>query len=50
MGYASIINLRLATEEGADINGNIAAAKATGIPYGALHDQLLASFRSPRPL
>ena len=33
MGYASIINLRLATEEGADVEGNIAAAKAAGIPY-----------------
>ena len=33
MGYASIINLRLATEEGADIDGNIAAAKAASIPY-----------------
>jgi protein tyrosine phosphatase (PTP) superfamily phosphohydrolase (DUF442 family) len=33
MGYVSIINLRLATEEGADIDGNIAAAKAAGIPY-----------------
>jgi protein tyrosine phosphatase (PTP) superfamily phosphohydrolase (DUF442 family) len=33
MGYASIINLRLATEDGADIDGNIAAAKAAGIPY-----------------
>src|SRR5919205_4526430 len=33
MGYASIINLRLATEQGADIDGNIAAAKAVGIPY-----------------
>jgi protein tyrosine phosphatase (PTP) superfamily phosphohydrolase (DUF442 family) len=33
MGYASIINLRLATEEGADIEGNIVAAKAAGIPY-----------------
>ena len=33
MGYASIINLRLASEEGADIAGNIAAAKAAGIPY-----------------
>lgn len=33
MGYASIINLRLASEEGADIEGNIAAAKAAGIPY-----------------
>ena len=33
MGYASIINLRLASEEGADIEGNTAAAKAAGIPY-----------------
>jgi protein tyrosine phosphatase (PTP) superfamily phosphohydrolase (DUF442 family) len=33
MGYASIINLRLSTEEGADVDGNIAAAKAAGIPY-----------------
>jgi len=33
MGYASIINLRLATEPGADIDANIAAAKAAGIPY-----------------
>jgi protein tyrosine phosphatase (PTP) superfamily phosphohydrolase (DUF442 family) len=33
LGYASIINLRLATEEGADIDGNIAAAKAASIPY-----------------
>ena len=33
MGFASIINLRLATEEGADIDGNIAVAKTTGIPY-----------------
>jgi protein tyrosine phosphatase (PTP) superfamily phosphohydrolase (DUF442 family) len=33
MGYASIINLRLATEEGADIDGNIAAAKTAGIRY-----------------
>jgi protein tyrosine phosphatase (PTP) superfamily phosphohydrolase (DUF442 family) len=33
MGYASIINLRLATEPGADIDANIAAAKAVDIPY-----------------
>lgn len=33
MGYASIINLRLATEQGADIEGNTAAAKAVAIPY-----------------
>ena len=33
MGFASIINLRLASEEGADIEGNVAAAKASNIPY-----------------
>ena len=33
MGYASIINLRLATEQGADIEGHTAVAKAAGIPY-----------------
>ena len=33
MGYASIINLRLATEQGADIDANVAAAKVAGIPY-----------------
>jgi protein tyrosine phosphatase (PTP) superfamily phosphohydrolase (DUF442 family) len=33
MGYASIINLRLATEQGADIDANIAAAKTAAIPY-----------------
>jgi protein tyrosine phosphatase (PTP) superfamily phosphohydrolase (DUF442 family) len=33
MGYASIINLRLATEQGADIDANIATAKEVGIPY-----------------
>src|SRR5262245_61420839 len=33
MGYASIINLRLATEPGADIEANSAEAKAVGMPY-----------------
>jgi uncharacterized protein (TIGR01244 family) len=33
MGFASIINLRLATEQGADIDTHIAAAKAAGVPY-----------------
>jgi protein tyrosine phosphatase (PTP) superfamily phosphohydrolase (DUF442 family) len=33
MGYASIINLRLATEPGADIEVHTAAAKTAGIPY-----------------
>ena len=32
-GYGAIINLRLATEEGADIPGHTAAAKAAGIRY-----------------
>jgi protein tyrosine phosphatase (PTP) superfamily phosphohydrolase (DUF442 family) len=33
MGYASIINLRLATEPGADVEAHAAAAKAAGIRY-----------------
>ena len=33
MGYASIINLRLATEPGADIEQHTAVAKSVGIPY-----------------
>jgi uncharacterized protein (TIGR01244 family) len=33
MGFASIINLRLATEPGADIEGEAAAAKAAGINF-----------------
>ena len=33
MGFASIINLRLATEQGADIDGNTTAARASDIPY-----------------
>jgi protein tyrosine phosphatase (PTP) superfamily phosphohydrolase (DUF442 family) len=33
MGYASIINLRLATEQGADIDANTAVAKEADIPY-----------------
>ena len=33
MGYGAIINLRLATETGADIEGHSAAAKAAGIQY-----------------
>ena len=33
MGYASIINLRLATEPGAEIEASTATAKAAGIPY-----------------
>ena len=33
MGYAAIINLRLATEPGADVEVHTAAAKAAGIQY-----------------
>ena len=33
MGYSSIINLRLASEPGADIEAHTAAAKAAGIQY-----------------
>jgi len=33
MGFASIINLRLATGQGADIEGHTAVAKAAGIQY-----------------
>jgi uncharacterized protein (TIGR01244 family) len=33
MGFASIINLRLPTEPGADIDGEAAAAKAAGINF-----------------
>ena len=33
MGFASIINLRLASEQGADIDTHTAMAKTTGIPY-----------------
>jgi len=33
MGFASIINLRLASEQGADIEGEAAAAKAAGIKF-----------------
>jgi uncharacterized protein (TIGR01244 family) len=33
MGFASLINLRLASEAGADIDGEAAAAKAAGINF-----------------
>ena len=33
MGYGAIINLRLATEQGADIEGHMVSAKAAGIRY-----------------
>ena len=33
MGYSSIINLRLASERGADVEAHTAAAKAAGVQY-----------------
>src|SRR3954464_4346237 len=33
MGFASVINLRLATEQGANLDAEAAAAKAAGITY-----------------
>ena len=45
MGYASIINLRVATEQGANVEGEAAAAKAAGITF--LHIPFNAS--SPDP-
>jgi protein tyrosine phosphatase (PTP) superfamily phosphohydrolase (DUF442 family) len=45
MGYSSIINLRLATEPGADVEAHAAAAKAAGIQY--VHIPFSAS--SPDP-
>src|SRR5271165_6150505 len=48
MGFASIINLRLPTEQGADIDAEAAAAKAAGINYihipfnGAMPDPAVA--------
>src|SRR6202140_1127013 len=36
MGFASIINLRLPTEPGADVDAEAAAAKAAGIRFFAI--------------
>src|SRR5262249_16784039 len=58
MGYASIINLRLATEQGADIEGHMAVAKSNGLPYyhipfrarapdPAVVDQFLKTIQTP---
>ena len=58
MGYASIFNLREATEQGADIDAEAAAAKAAGInfvhvpfnggrPDPAAVDQFLKAIRMP---
>jgi len=59
MGYASVINLRVATEAGADIEGEAAAAKAAGVnfvhlPFNAaspdpmLVDNFLKAVTDPR--
>ncbi len=59
MGFESIINLRLATEAGADIDGEAAAAKAAGInlvhlpfngsaPDPAVADQFIKTITEPR--
>ena len=45
MGFSSIINLRLATEQGADIEGETAAAKAAGINF--VHIPLNAQMPDP---
>jgi uncharacterized protein (TIGR01244 family) len=48
LGFASIVNLRLPTEQGADIDAEAAAAKAAGINYihipfnGAMPDPAVA--------
>jgi protein tyrosine phosphatase (PTP) superfamily phosphohydrolase (DUF442 family) len=58
MGYHSIINLRLASEPGADIEQSMAAAKAAGITYfhipfsvanpdPAIVDQFLKAITTP---
>jgi uncharacterized protein (TIGR01244 family) len=58
MGFASVINLRLATEPGADIDAEAAAAKAAGIkfvhlpfntamPDPAVADQFLKTIAEP---
>src|SRR5665213_377560 len=45
MGFASIINLRLDTEKGADIDAEAAAAKAAGINF--VHLPLNGSMPDP---
>jgi uncharacterized protein (TIGR01244 family) len=46
MGFKAIFNLRLATEQGADIEGETAAAKAAGINF--VHLPLSGSSPDPR--
>jgi protein tyrosine phosphatase (PTP) superfamily phosphohydrolase (DUF442 family) len=45
LGYGAIINLRLASEQGADIEAHTAAAKAAGIRY--IHIPFSASKPEP---
>lgn len=45
MGYGAIINLRLASEQGADIEGHTATAKTVGIRY--IHIPFSASAPDP---
>jgi len=45
MGYKSIVNLRLATEQGADIEGETSAAKTAGINF--IHLPLNAAMPDP---
>jgi uncharacterized protein (TIGR01244 family) len=58
MGFKSIINLRLASEEGADVDAEAAAAKAAGVNYAhipfagatadpAIVDTFLAAVTNP---
>jgi protein tyrosine phosphatase (PTP) superfamily phosphohydrolase (DUF442 family) len=58
MGYKSIINLRLASEPGADVDAHAAAARAAGITYfhipfsaakpdPAVVDSFLKAIRTP---
>ena len=42
MGYQSIINLRLPTEQGADIEGHAAVAKSVVLPYYSIPFSALA--------
>mgnify|MGYP006276741567 CR=1 FL=1 len=58
MGYAAIINLRLPTEQGADIERHAEVAKSVGLPYysipfsatapdPAVVDQFLKTIQTP---
>jgi uncharacterized protein (TIGR01244 family) len=58
LGFVSVINLRLATENGADVDAEASAARAAGLRYvhlpfngaspdGAVVDQFLAAIKDP---